>query len=319
MRKCRDCRAAISDPTACRCVICTDTKNDKRREKTAAENERTRAESNALAAVVAVEGILALHRVCRSRDRVNRLEEAYDKLAKRFAERRVSALPPERPERLGLEDLPPIPPVLDFPDTAAPPDWPRKPLKSLKQKDWNYEDSLSDVYAFAMWFYLKNVPHFEFRSHEKRWQGEGLPFTIALTEWLQRHEIALRRDDEAMRRAVIALRALVKERAPALLHPPEAASQLESSEDDNLRKRWESKMVAAAVAAAAGASWKYPVDDMYVISLSSILHVVPPNMEELWHEPYLGNQVLESLNGLVSWIEGHRDALYAAADALPDE
>ena len=208
--RCRDCGGALSDPEANRCVDCNKKKKGKQQATRAADNKVKRWESNKMAAPAAAEGMLALHRICYLRDRVNRLEEAYDKLAKRFEGRLASALPPEKPERLVLENLPPLPPILDLPDKADP-DWPRKPLKCLKQKDWNYEDPLADAYWLATCFYLQNVSQMEFRSHEKRWQEEGFLFAIALTEWLQRHESALQREDEAMRKAVIDLHALVKE------------------------------------------------------------------------------------------------------------
>ena len=215
-RLCKDCGAKLNRERT-RCGACQAKATGKRSEKREADNERKLWESNKTVAAAATEGVLALRRIGVLRDRTNRLEDGYDNLAKRFAERLDSALPPEKPERLAWEDFPPLPPVLHFPDGADLPDWPKKPLKSLKQKNWNYEDPLSDVYAFAMWFYLKNVPQMEFRSHEKKWVEEGLQFTIALTEWLQWHERALQRDNEAMRRATIDLYALVKERAPDLV------------------------------------------------------------------------------------------------------
>ena len=181
-------------------------------------------ELNPMGDLAAAEGIVSLHRICFLIDRANRLEETYDNLAKRFAERLVSALPPKKPEPLTREDLPPLPPLLVFPDGRAPADWPQKryrPKSMRDRRDWNDDNPLADVFAFAMWFYLKTIPQMAFRSHEEKWQVVGLPFTIALTEWLNEFELGLQRYDEAMRRTLLNFHALVKERTPDLLTSPE--------------------------------------------------------------------------------------------------
>ena len=203
-------------------IKCLKRANENRTARNEEVRENQREEANRRAAWAAYSGQLNLVRVVKLRDGIARLECFYDRLARLFVDQNISAVPPEKPRLLALENFSPTlrdTLLLAEPDDEAGPDWPiRKLPKILKgQKDWNYEKPHDDAYKIAAWRLLQTVPWQESKSHQKQWREEKLPAMENLVEWLYQHMVDLTMDHEAMMTAVKALVDLTRERAPHIL------------------------------------------------------------------------------------------------------
>ena len=204
------------------CTKCLKRTTENRTAKNEAFRENHREEANRRAARAANSGQLSLVQIVNLRDGIARLELFYDKLAQLFAKQNISAVPPEKPHLVALENFSPTlrnTLLLGEYDDEESPDWPlRKLPKILKsQKDWDYEKPHDDVYKLTAWRLLQTVPWQESRSHQKKWREEKLPAIEDLEKWLYQHMVDLVRDHEAMMAAVKALVDLTRKRAPHIL------------------------------------------------------------------------------------------------------
>ena len=176
------CEKWVSKPGGIRCKPCNRRKNVPTKDWET--NVATRLEANTEGAYLAVVIMKALNNICGLRDRISYFEKGYDQNCQLI---RGGAFRGPLREKPAMWKMPPLPESVALPLVSDLNEWLGTKMRSLRREDFLSRHPDSAVLWYAAYRCLKQIPQMEDRSHEPKWQAEGLPDTQEFYSCLLKH------------------------------------------------------------------------------------------------------------------------------------